>query len=142
MKKIFLFLILLHFHLTQFPNAIIIPKLNENILNNIWKLEFNNGEEIKLKRGVWKKITLELTTTQNSIFKDDKDFYGIYHLSIKDENIISNIPVLSINPNETLSYSFYIGLKCQSYPKDTYEVAFTTFYFTNGDATMKIYGME
>ena len=135
MKKIFLFLILLHFHLTQFPKAKIIPKLNENILNNIWKLEFNNGEEIKLKRGVWKKITLELTTTQNSIFKDDKDFYGIYHLSIKDENIISNIPVLSINPNETLSYSFYIGLKCQSYPKDNYEVVFTTFYFPNGDMT-------
>ena len=135
MKKIFLLLILLHLHFSQLPNINIIPKSNENTLNDIWKLEFNNGEEIKLKRGVWKKITLELTAIQNTIFKDDKDIFGIYRLSFKDENIISSVHDLVINPNETLSYSFSIGLKCQNYPDDNYEVALSSFYFPNGDMT-------
>ena len=119
MEKIFLILILLHFHFSLIPN---------DIFNNIWKLEINNGEkEIKLKRGVWTKITLELKEIdwfqKSSAYIED--IYTIYNLTISDENINSSVPYLIINASESLSYSFYIGLKCQSTLKDNYEVTFT-----------------
>ena len=126
MEKSYLILLLYLFHFS------LIQTINTNILNNIWKLEFNNGEEIILKPGVFKEIRLQLTSINNNIyFDDDKDISTIYKLSISDDNIISSVPDLIINRNEALSYSFYIGLKCQEYSNDHYIIKFNSSYIQN-----------
>ena len=126
MEKSYLILLLYLFHFS------LIQTINTNILNNIWKLEFNNGEEIILKPGVFKEIRLQLTSINNNIyFDDDKDISTIYKLSISDDNIISSVSDLIINPSEALSYSFYIGLKCQEYSNDHYIIKFNSSYIQN-----------
>ena len=127
MEKSYLILILNLFHFS------LIQTINTNILNNIWKLEFNNGKEIELKPGVFKEIRLQLTNITTQFYKDDKDIYAVYKFSISDDNIISSFPDLIINPNEALSYSFYIGLKCQKYSTNNYIIKFNSFYSPNED---------
>ena len=123
MKNIFLIIILLHFH---FINLALIP------FNDIWNLEFNNGKEIELFPGVLTQITIQLTSNENNNIYEENEFYKIYKLSISDDNkeIISSTPDLIISPNQTSSYSFYIGLKCQKYLKKDYTLKFNTYYST------------
>ena len=126
MKKI-LFLLLFHFSLTS----------SQILLNNIWKLQFNDGEDIKLYRGVFTKITIQLSNTQNfNIFNNDDK---IYKLSLNENpDIISSEPELIIKPNEQLIYTTYIGLKCKEKTKsdedeDEYKLKIKTYYSENKD---------
>ena len=124
MKKILLFLLLFHFSLSS----------SKIILNNIWKLEFNDGEDIKLYRGVFTKITIQVSNNQNfNFFKSDDK---IYKLSLTEENpnIIASEAEIILEPNECLMYTTYIGLKYIEKindDNDEYKLKIKTYYSEN-----------
>ena len=100
MKKIFLMLLLIGISLS-------VKKLNNN-----WNLEFNKGEKIKLLRGVYTKVPIQLTNTK--IVDLLKNGEIIYNLTLVPTNnfVITSDPAIILNPSENLNYATYIGLKC------------------------------
>ena len=106
MEKIFLFLLILLYGSASFSYTV---KLNQE-----WSLEINNGNIIILHPGVLSEIPLKLT---NSLFNMFDTHETIFKLSISNENtdIISSHQELILNPKENLTYSTYIGLKCNKY---------------------------
>ena len=124
MEKIFLILVILNFSISFFSSS-------TTTLNNIWKLDFNNGEGIILKPGVLSEVTLKLTSINNvNMFNIDKN---IYKLNISSENtdIISSSPELILNPKESLIYSTYIGLKCKKYYPTKFQLKLQSFMRLN-----------
>ena len=111
MEKIFLFFLILVYGLASFSSTVTLYKE--------WKLDFNDGKNIILQPGVFSEITLKLTNRNFDMFDTTET---IFKLNISSENtdIISSHPVLILNPKESLTYSTYIGLKCNKYSSPFY----------------------
>ena len=124
MKKIFFVLLLIGLSLS-------VKKLNNN-----WNLEFNKGEKIKLRPGVYTKVPIQLTNTKIlDLLKNDEI---IYNLTLVPTNnyVITSDPVLILNPSENLNYATYIGLKCTDIaPKAENNRIKYKIYYQNKDMT-------
>ena len=111
MEKIFLFFLISVYGLSSCYTTI--------TLYEEWKLDFNDGKNIKLQPGILSEITLKLTNRNFNIFNTTET---IFKLNISSENtdIISSHPELILNPKENLTYTTYIGLKCNKYSSPYY----------------------
>ena len=102
--KIFLIFIIIHLCQTQI------------VLDNNWKLEINNGNQIELKPGIFSKITIQLTNLPNNNYftNNDESIYKIIFNTENKEFIFSEKEII-LNPKEEIGHSIYIGLICQQY---------------------------
>ena len=120
MEKIFFILLILPFTLSSSSTV---------LLDKLWKLDFNNGEGIKLYPGVLSEINLTLSNTFFNFFKKDEIIYKLEIIK-ENDNIILTDTNLILNPKENLTYSTYIGLKCKDY-KEKYKLYFSSYFKTS-----------
>jgi hypothetical protein len=87
----------------------------------------NDSDKIVLNKGIFRKISLVLTseTEEEFSYEEDEKKKLSYKLTFNDENIVALSKEMILTPQDSLVYTNYIGVSCSSEKEGEYSFSIT-----------------